>query len=186
MTYNYLKTGESCIYPNLKEVHKWGFWRYVKALDYIQKDYTVMDLGCGCGYGSHILSHKADEVIAIDNRDEVIRFAKKYHNKPNINYKFKDVFLLNEKVDLVVAFEVIEHIKNTKKVLKLISELTDRLILTVPHITCPKISKYHYRHFSKTDIDKLLRNIGFVIMDYDKIRFGNGNAVFCYAERSIR
>lgn len=82
---------------------------------------SVVDVGCGIGIGSNILSHEADFVWGIDSNKETISFAHQLfaRQKNNVYYTpqvtFDVVDALNEprefmEFDYVVCIEVIEHI----------------------------------------------------------------------------
>src|SRR3989344_191322 len=60
--------------------------RYYKANENVQKNQTVFDAGCGCGYGSAILAKKASKVVGVDISPEAIEYAKRKYNTSNIFY----------------------------------------------------------------------------------------------------
>ena len=178
---NNLKTGESSVGQTLFHCTKDQLWRYCESLDYISNNDRVLDLGCGCGYGSLILSHKAKEVIGIDNRKEIIDYANTYYKRKNIMFVCKDGLEIYGKYDVVVAFEVIEHFKDTEKIFKKLKEIAPKIILTVPHISVPNKNKFHYRHFSVKDIEKYMKDINFKIEKIITPKFQGGLAIFCMA-----
>lgn len=82
---------------------------------------TVIDVGCGCGVGSNILSQSADFVWGIDKNRKSIRFAQQMFARtkneiywsPQVSFDMIDV--TNEprevmRFDVVVCIEVIEHL----------------------------------------------------------------------------
>lgn len=101
--------------------------RYGYALEYV-KDKVVLDIACGEGYGTDILSGKASFVYGADISDEAIRHAQSKYNKQNIKFLkgyAHEIPLEDESVDVVVSFETIEHhdkhhemISECKRVLK--------------------------------------------------------------------
>ena len=92
--------------------------RYMFALDYIKRfgrKPTVIDLGCGVGYGDSFLSEYCEKIIGIDISDKAIKYAKSHYQTKNITYIcadiIKDIPRLNlGKFDIVLSFEVVEHI----------------------------------------------------------------------------
>ena len=87
--------------------------RYWWAKDLVQGK-SVLDCACGKGYGSYILSHGAKKVTGIDLNDRSLEVARRtFGNKENVNYKSCNVLELDslqEKFDVIIAFEIIEHI----------------------------------------------------------------------------
>lgn len=98
----------------------------------------MVDVGCGSGTGSNILSQEADFVWGIDKNEWSIEFAKEAYTreKNGIYYSSQvtfDVFDVmvdtrdTMKFDYVVAIEVIEHIEDAEGFLKnIIQKFTKR------------------------------------------------------------
>jgi 2-polyprenyl-3-methyl-5-hydroxy-6-metoxy-1,4-benzoquinol methylase len=104
--------------------------RYLFAVHFA-KGKTVLDVGCGEGYGSKLLfTHgKAKKVFGIDIDPASIKHAKKQYGSSSVQYAVDSAEKLStikdNSIDLVVCFELIEHIedqascfKNIKRVLK--------------------------------------------------------------------
>jgi SAM-dependent methyltransferase len=90
-----------------------GLIRY-KLVSTYAENRTVLDIGCGYGYGSYILSQKARLVIGIDTNRNCVDAAKQRYYRNNLNFVHADAlqFLksISSKFDVIVMFEVIEHI----------------------------------------------------------------------------
>ncbi len=72
----------------------------------------VLDAGCGTAYGSARLAATAASVCAVDNSIEAIRYGRARH--PGVWFLQADCGALplnDASLDLVVAFEVIEHME---------------------------------------------------------------------------
>lgn len=85
--------------------------RYNFALDKIAgKD--VLDLGCGVGYGSYIMSLIAKTVDGIDVSFEAISEANSLYKRDNNCFYCNDITKLEslKTYDAIVSFEFIEHI----------------------------------------------------------------------------
>lgn len=79
----------------------------------------VVDAGCGAGYGSAILAKHAASVVGLDNSREAIEEARRA--APAADFLQGDcasVGLRDDSADVVVAFEVIEHLENWQGMLE--------------------------------------------------------------------
>lgn len=98
----------------------------------------IVDVGCGSGVGSNILSQEADFVWGIDKNKWSIEFAKEafervkngiYYNS-QVSFDVMDIMTENRTLmnfDVVVAIEIIEHIYDTNLFLaQLIRNFTKR------------------------------------------------------------
>ena len=101
--YESIKNGERSVGKTLRHFNKDQLWRYVRALDFIAKTDTVLDYGCGVGFGSHILSHKAQYVTGIDRNNKVIEFANQYYKTSNMSFICKENLNISGKYDVLVA-----------------------------------------------------------------------------------
>jgi len=93
--------------------------RYEYVLEYINTDKTVLDIGCGMGYGSYLLASKAKKVKGIDISKEAIEYARRTYKRNNLDFYLLDIQNIKKfqnRFDVVVAFEVIEHLKKENQV----------------------------------------------------------------------
>jgi 2-polyprenyl-3-methyl-5-hydroxy-6-metoxy-1,4-benzoquinol methylase len=74
----------------------------------------VIDVGCGYGYGSFILSTVSEKVVGIDISEEAIHSAKERYPKWNIDFFVMDAerMKFSDRFDVIVSFENIEHLRN--------------------------------------------------------------------------
>jgi SAM-dependent methyltransferase len=115
-------TGERFIFGSGIEIFYEHYHRYWFALNHISSSDVVMDLGCGIGYGSLLLSEKAKSVISVDvdaKSIDVLKTVSASLNKSNITAQVFDVNKIEElnvdKIDVVVCHELIEHISRDKQ-----------------------------------------------------------------------
>lgn len=104
--------------PNKDELQR---WKAIKKLIETQinpnLNSKVLDLGCGRGWLSNLLSNYG-QVIGIEPVDNVVQYAKKLF--PNIEFftGTAETLLINkfhDKFDFIVSSEVFEHIVDDRK-----------------------------------------------------------------------
>lgn len=101
--------------------------RYAVASEYI-KDKVVLDIACGEGYGSNLMSEVASYIYSVDIDDETVQAARLKYNKNNIKFitgSASSIPVDSNSIDVVVSFETIEHhdkhdemLEEIKRVLK--------------------------------------------------------------------
>ena len=85
------------------------------------KNTKILDLGCGGGLVSESLSRLGAKVTGIDFVGNNINIAKHHSikSKLKIDYIHGDIekIKMNKKFDLIIMFEILEHVNNWKKLL---------------------------------------------------------------------
>ena len=107
----------------------------------------ILDLGCGGGLVSEGLSKIGANVTGIDFVKDNINIARKHAQKSNLNIDYKTLDFENEKIsskfDIIVIFEVLEHLSDWKSFIKKIqSNLKSNGILIISTINKNLISKF--------------------------------------------
>jgi len=90
------------------------FARYLFAAR-LARGKRVLDAGCGAGYGSAELALTAQSVAGLDCAPEAVAFASAHYQLPNLFFEQASCAALPHPAgafDLVVAFEVIEHLED--------------------------------------------------------------------------
>ena len=85
----------------------------------------VLEVGCGAGYGAAILANRAGHVDAFDYSPEAVEYCKEHYPLANINFFTEDVHayqVSHDCYDVVVAYEVIEHIHDGNILLELMKK----------------------------------------------------------------
>lgn len=88
--------------------------RYYSISKYC-KNKEVVDIACGTGYGSFLLSNVSKIVYGIDINSEVIEKNKEKYNKENLIFKVgstDNIPIENKKIDVIVSCETVEHISS--------------------------------------------------------------------------
>ena len=100
--------------------------RYVFAARFA-KGRKVLDAGCGSGYGSARLAAKAATVVGADISSEALTYARRHYGMGNLHLLQTSCTRLPVAAgafDLVVAFEVIEHLPDWRDFLQEMKRVT--------------------------------------------------------------
>ena len=81
----------------------------------------VLDAGCGTGYGSFEISRNAERVVGLDISAEAVGYAAAHFRRANLSYlqaSASAIPLANDSFDLVIAYELVEHMDAWEQVLE--------------------------------------------------------------------
>jgi ubiquinone/menaquinone biosynthesis C-methylase UbiE len=101
-----------------------------------------LDLGCGTGFTSKLLSDENLNVVGLDISEHFIK-SKKYYESDKLNYIVGDLTLLpfqNGSFDIVGSNDVIEHILDVDKALKEMIRVVKpngKIIIVSPNLLSP-------------------------------------------------
>ena len=171
--WEYMTGLEFCNYKTLKHEREISFspemyardhyYRYEFSKKYCEQGFKVLDIACGTGCGSYMISQTGAFVEGVDLSKEAIEFANKVFLSKSTNLNFIQgnalEFRKDKKYDLITSFETIEHIPHTEELLKnFYCNLRDngRLICSVPNETISphKLSNnpYHLKHYTTEEV----------------------------------
>jgi 2-polyprenyl-3-methyl-5-hydroxy-6-metoxy-1,4-benzoquinol methylase len=118
----------------------------------------VLDLGCGNGYGSAELSDAGGRVVALDR---ITPDAQ--HRRPRLEYVRADlggVPLAPRRFDLVVSFQVIEHLSDPTTYLRAIASAMrseGTALLTTPNVLqSDRVNPFHVHEYEPDELRRLL------------------------------
>ncbi|MBD2193887.1 methyltransferase domain-containing protein [Calothrix anomala FACHB-343] len=109
------------------------------SMTFRERPLRILDIGCGNGSLSNFIANNGYEVVGIEESESGVKFASLAF--PNCRFIQGSIYNLpyqelEEKFDIVIASEVIEHlfypkelVRNVKKCLK----ANGRLIITTPY-----------------------------------------------------
>lgn len=144
-----------------------------KWLEEFINNKEILDIACGSGFGTKILSKKAKSVIGCDIDKEIIDYASYRYSNNNIEYRVENAedFKLDNKLDIIISFETIEHLKNVDNYLKSIDNNLKEggLFFVSTPISSKEIdnnpdNKYHIQEWGFREFQKLLEKY-FIIKD---------------------
>ncbi len=145
--------------------------RYHFARQFV-KGKRVLDAACGSGYGTAMLAESASSVIGIDISREAVGYARANYAAAaaagaEIDFSEGDCLALpftDESLDVVVAFEIVEHLKDAtgflrelRRVLRpgglLLLSTPNRLYYTVDR---GEVNPFHEREYTFAEMDALI------------------------------
>lgn len=144
---------------------------YKFIADYVT-DKDVLEIGCGAGYGSKLLSATAKRITTFDRDTDSLDYAKKNNYCNNIAYVLGDISaglpFKSKSFDIVVSFQVIEHLSN--KILNIYLNEIIRVLKTGGqlYVTTPNrkvrlrflqkpTNKFHIKEYSAKQLKRLLQ-----------------------------
>lgn len=163
--------------------------RYLEVLKELSGSEDVLDIACGTGYGTDILSKKCRSIIGGDINDEAIEMNSKLWNRPNIKFMTMDGTQLpfeDERFDVLVSFETIEH---TTQYIQMLNEFNrvvkkgGRLYISTPNIYLNgkegKVTNpYHTQEWTPNEFKEIISSIfsDFKLYGQEYIRYKDNNS----------
>lgn len=133
---------------------------------------TILDVGCGTGYITNIMSNELDStVIGCDMDSNRISFARGNFGQEVIIADITQLPFRDDSFDIVVASEILEHINCTEAALNEIARVAKKcVVITVPNEPYFRIANFlrgknvtrfgnpsgHVNHYNKESLQKLL------------------------------
>lgn len=158
--------------------------RYALAMDFVEGK-TVLDIACGEGYGSFLLSKKAKRVIGVDIAGRVIEKASRKYKEKNLKFiqgSVSDIPLDSGNFDVVVSFETIEHTHEHDAMLDEIRRVLKEnglLIISTPNkrLYSEKdqyVNPFHVKELYEQEFIELIsKRFGNIIQLYQSLMLGS-------------
>lgn len=121
----------------------------------------VLDLACGCGYGSYLVAGNPDvtSVTGVDIDQGSISWAQKEYSTPKNEFVLASSENISDQFDTLVCIETIEHIKDTSTIPNLVERCNiNNLIISFPDKKTTHYNKFHMHDFVRQDIIDLFPN----------------------------
>ena len=151
----------------------WGehVHRYNTTLQYILSSDKVLDIACGNGFGSYILSQKTNNIVIGGDitKETVAECTDSYANQKNLQFRVvdgTDIQFEHNYFDKIVSFETIEH---TAKYKEMLLEFYRTLknggvaIISTPNIiinspTGKVLNPFHTQEFTLDELSNILNS----------------------------
>lgn len=129
-----------------KDSHSYVLWTQVITFVKQFAHPKILEIGCGTGQFAHYLYDEGfKDYHGIDFSPEAVEFAKKTVNQSFSVGDCRDSDAFSRDYDMVIALEVLEHIRDDHTVIANIKEGTN-IIFSLPTFRDPA----HVRRFKKT------------------------------------
>lgn len=120
----------------------------------------VLDVGCGAGYGSSMLSWVAKSVTAVDRDEAAIDIAKRTF--PGPDYRVLDATDPLPRADVATCFEVLEHVDNPAELCRRLVAAAPEMVLSYPNPLAagPHLNPHHRVDWPLRALKSALREAG--------------------------
>jgi SAM-dependent methyltransferase len=142
-------------------------YAYDFAIPYIAGK-KVVDIGCGLAYGTSLMAAHADRITGIDYDQQTIEANKiRYKHITNLDFLRSAVpplALEDNSVDVVTAFQFIEHIENRDEFIKDVLRVLrpgGKLLITTPNAKKSLArNPFHVHEYTFDEMKEELRSAG--------------------------
>ena len=130
--------------------HRGHVYRYELAAGLIHDGETVIDVACGIGYGSSVLTaNRSIHYFGVDRADAIDPqflshgwFAAKDLNTWTPDFEF----------DVAVCFETLEHLSDPAHMVRWLKQAKRLIILSVPTVPTKHMNEFHLHDFTVDEI----------------------------------
>jgi len=147
-----------------------GLYRFI-ADQFVTASDSVIDVGCGEGFGAYCLSLKARKVLGIDMLPDLSEYAGERYGSTGLDYLSLDIMsgdVAIERADVICALDVIEHVPDDVAFVKALLDLArpgGTVIISTPnklvsYVLFGRLYEYHLREYAHADIQRLIRQTG--------------------------
>ena len=128
-------TGERTL-PDVPEENYW-YRRHLAVYEWIGARVTgqrVIDMACGEGYGSEVLSRGAASVVGVDANPEAFEHARLRYTRQNLRFERDLVDRFAEESDAVVFLQTIEHVPDPGATLEHFRSIAPVAYVSTPNV----------------------------------------------------
>jgi SAM-dependent methyltransferase len=165
-------TGERTL-PDVPAENYW-FCRHLVVYEWIGArviGMRVLDMACGEGYGSEVLSRSATAVLGVDGNPEAHEHARLRYVRQNLQFEWGAVETYGEpgSLDAVVFLQTIEHVQDPVAVLEHFKSLlapggtvyvsTPNLLTLAPPGAAKSSNPWHVREYRADEFRELCATV---------------------------
>lgn len=149
--------GKTACAPNDLKAH---IARYEWAKQYCEGK-EVLDVACGCGYGTKMLAEVAAHVHGIDRHALAVQYAWEHYAVDNNGFEERSAYAVSRikaVFDVVVSFETIEHLRRPERFVQQVFDIlqSDGIFIVSAPQSGPTMSKWHFWDFTKDALGEVL------------------------------
>ena len=165
-------TGERTL-PDVPQENYW-YRRHLAVYEWIGARVLgrrVLDMACGEGYGSEVLSRTATSVVGVDANPEAFEHARLRYQRQNLSFErgLVETFGAPDSFDAVVFLQTIEHVQDPVAVLSHFRDLltpggvvyvtTPNLLTLAPAGAEKSDNPWHLKEYRAHEFDALCRSV---------------------------
>jgi 2-polyprenyl-3-methyl-5-hydroxy-6-metoxy-1,4-benzoquinol methylase len=128
-------TGERTL-PDVPEENYW-FQRHLVVYEWIRRrvgGLRVVDMACGEGYGSDVLSRSAAAVVGVDANPDAHEHAKARYTRPGLRFERDMIQTFAEPADAIVFLQTIEHVPEPGALLEHFKRIGEVAYISTPNV----------------------------------------------------
>ena len=162
------------IYSRINHPQRISFLEFLSR--HLKNNYSVLDLGCGQGENTFLISSKVNNVLGIDYDKFAIKNAKQNYKAKNIDFIVGDAIEYlnksNKKYDVLILSHILEHLEEPEKFLNQFTRKFKYIYIEVPDLENTILSTFrndlnlslqytdadHVIEFSRDGIEKIISN----------------------------
>ena len=163
--------------PFKYSLHFWLYKKYLKNYLKIKPSDLILDVGCGIGHLLDYLNQFSNNLVGIDTDLPSLIYAKKTTKANYALTKAEKLPFKDNTFDKIISFNVLEHIKDEKKVLQEIKRVAKNqaeVLIWDPSLEGPRTNSKLKRlmHEEESGDEKHFRD-GYYMNDFKKILINN-------------
>lgn len=139
----------------------------------------IADVGCGEGGLTVELHNRGYDAVGLDLLEVMYGCRTRYPEHEDLFMVFDAEKDELPELDVIIALELVEHLKNDFAFLEKCNRAAEHIIVCVPESNDITPVNHHLRYYPRASMEKLLRLAGYKVLDY-KV---DANSQFFYGRR---